>query len=248
MANAPTDIHDALLSGLRRAGKDFLSLSEVRSRLPMDALSALDLSRGSPTGEVADAVSSHLGPDLVLHRKGRSGYIGRPLDVILTNILEKKPGKSLKALIAMKLPADKAAVVAVVNEGLRSGRFRCAFNVHYTPSLFPADGLSPAVSDTGPPPPEAAVEPGDEAADRQGFKAAYDAVGRGRSFVSISKLRRHLGWPRDRFDALLSRLSRDLVIQLQGGDPSAMDEAEIRDSFIDDRGRLRIAVTWRKPS
>ncbi len=248
MTNAPTDIHDALLTALQRAGKDFLSLSEARSRLSIDVLSALNLSRSSSTGEVADALSPHLGPDLILHRKGRAGYIGRSLDVILTNILEKKPGKSIKALVAMKLPADKAAVVAAVNEGLQSGRFRCAFNVHYTPSLFPADVPPSAMTDAPQPSPEVPAEPLDEAADRQAFRAAYETVGRGRSFVSICRLRRHLGWPRDRFDALLSRLSRDLVIQLQGGDPSAMDEADIRDSFIDDRGRLRIAVTWRKSS
>ena len=248
MTDAPSDIRDALRTALQRAGKDFLSLTEVRTRLPMAALSALNLSRGASAGEVADAVSPHLEPDLILHHKGRSGYIGRPLNVILINILDRKPGKSIKALVALKLPADKAAVVAAVNEGLQSGRFRCAFNVHYTPSLFLADAPPPAASDAPRPPREAPVGPGDEAADRRAFRAAYEAVGRGRSFVSICRLRRHLGWPRERFDAVLSRLSRDLVVQLQGGDPSAMDEADIRDSFIDDRGRLRIAVTWRKPS
>ncbi len=248
MTDAPSDIRDALLTALQRVGKDFLSLTETRTRLSPDILSALNLSRGASTGEVADALSPHLGPDLVLHRKGRAGYVGRSLDVILTNILERKPGKSIKALVAMKLPADKAAVVAAVNEGLRSGRFRCAFNVHYTPSLFVADAPPPAEPGAPRPAREAPVGPADAAADRQAFRAAYEAVGGGRAFVSICRLRRHLGWPRNRFDAVLSRLSRDLVIQLQGGDPSAMDEADIRDSFIDDRGRLRIAVTWRKPS
>lgn len=249
MANATTDIHDALLTALQRAKKDFLSLSEARSRLSIDALSALTLSRGASTGEVADAVSPHLGPDLVLHRKGRAGYIGRPLDVILTNILDRKPGKSIKALVAMKLPADKAAVVAAVNEGLNSGRFRCAFNVHYTPALYlneESDATKATPTEYAPSP--RPMESVDGVSERLAFKSAYDEVGKGRTFVPIYKIRRRLGWPRDRFDALLSRLSRDLVIQLQGGDPSAMEEAEIRDSFIDDRGRLRIAVTWRKSS
>jgi hypothetical protein len=36
------------------------------------------------------------------------------------------------------------------------------------------------------------------------------------------------------------------MIQLHGGDPSTMTETEIEDSYLDEKGRLRITITWRE--
>lgn len=75
------------------------------------------------------------------------------------------------------------------------------------------------------------------------FKAAYDSYGH--SYVLIHELRKRLGWDKSEFDTVLNELRHSLKIQLQGGDPSIMTEQEIRDSFTDEKNRLRICLTWR---
>ena len=67
--------------------------------------------------------------------------------------------------------------------------------------------------------------------DPHALRAAYEQVGQSRPFVRIHRLRAHLQWPRDRFDRLLRQRRADYVIELHGGDPSQLSEAEVRDSF-----------------
>ena len=50
--------------------------------------------------------------------------------------------------------------------------------------------------------------------------------------MDIYRIRRHLGWPRERFDAVLCELKRDYAVQLHGGDPSNMTEQELRDALV----------------
>lgn len=247
-------LNNALVAMLNRAKKDFLSLTDILAQLPADVMADLGLSRQSSTNAVATALSSRLEPGLTLHRKGQGRYIGRPLIDILTGILKRKPGKSPKQIIAMKLPVNKETVLAALNEAMKTGTVQCSFNAYYTPALCLAKTLPAAsltadrASDSGLEPAFPLIAPQDDAADRRAFKAAYDTVGKGRSYVPIYRLRRHLGWPRERFDQVIARLSQDLIVQLQGGDPSSMTQKDIEDSYLDDQGRLRISVTWRELS
>jgi len=66
--------------------------------------------------------------------------------------------------------------------------------------------------------------------------------------VQIYQLREKLQWSREHFDNLLNTLRRKHRIQLQGGDPSQLTESQIRDSFVDEKGRLRLTISWRDQS
>lgn len=81
--------------------------------------------------------------------------------------------------------------------------------------------------------------------DRNTFHHAYQTVGKGRAFVRIHRLRASLGWGRERFDTMLRTLAAEGVVELHGGDPSQMTEAEVAESYWDTSGQVYLTVSWR---
>ena len=81
--------------------------------------------------------------------------------------------------------------------------------------------------------------------ERDTFHRAYLAVGHGRDFVRIHRLRASLAWPRNRFDAVLQQLAAAYVIELHGGDPSSMTATEIEDSYQEPGGMMYLCMSWR---
>jgi len=79
----------------------------------------------------------------------------------------------------------------------------------------------------------------------EAFYQAYLAVGRGRNFVRIHRLRRSLAWSRARFDTVVRQLAAASVIELHEGDPSRMTAAEIADSYQEPGGMLSLCMSWR---
>lgn len=77
------------------------------------------------------------------------------------------------------------------------------------------------------------------------FHQAYLAVGHGRDFVRIHRLRAYLTWPRARFDTVLRQLAAAYVIELHGGDPSSMTATEIEDSYQEPGGMMYLCTSWR---
>ncbi len=84
-----------------------------------------------------------------------------------------------------------------------------------------------------------------ERTDEELFYEAYLAIGKGRDFVRIHRIRERLGWGEERFDGVLIDLARKFEIELHGGDPSSMTKEEIRGSYVDGTGWLYIAVSRR---
>jgi hypothetical protein len=80
--------------------------------------------------------------------------------------------------------------------------------------------------------------------DTERFTRAYHDHGRG--YVPIHWLRDRLNISTDRFNTILDQLSASGQIILQGGDPSSMTDQQIKDSYQDETGNLRLAVTWSK--
>lgn len=81
--------------------------------------------------------------------------------------------------------------------------------------------------------------------DRKLFREAYEYLKKENAgYIRIHAIRQYLNWTRHHFDAVLSGLAKDCVVALQGGDPSTMNEDEIRDSYEDEKGRLRITLLW----
>jgi hypothetical protein len=81
--------------------------------------------------------------------------------------------------------------------------------------------------------------------ERDAFYQAYLAVGQGRNFVRIHRLRSSLAWSRDRFDTVLRQLAAVYVIELHEGDPSRMTAAEIEDSSQEPGGMMSLCMSWR---
>jgi hypothetical protein len=72
--------------------------------------------------------------------------------------------------------------------------------------------------------------------DVNAFHDAYLTLGEGREFVRIHRLRETLGWPPERFDAVLERLRETHRIELHGGDPGKLSADEIDTSYRDTVG------------
>ncbi len=89
-------------------------------------------------------------------------------------------------------------------------------------------------------------EPEVTQSDRRAFRAEYDRIGKGRGFVRIHRIRDFLNWPDAKFDRVLTGLMADGTVEIHQGDPSAMTEKEIRDSYTDETGTLYITLTFWK--
>ncbi|MDQ7783096.1 MAG: hypothetical protein RDU20_09465 [Desulfomonilaceae bacterium] len=91
-------------------------------------------------------------------------------------------------------------------------------------------------------------EPNTGASDHERLRDAYDGFAEERlsGHVPIYKVRRALGWPRDRFDRAVRDLNERPVpeIELHAGDPQNYREDEIADSF-ERRSVLYLLMRWR---
>src|SRR5262249_3500594 len=147
--------------------------------------------------------------------------------------VHKSPGSPPNHL-GLGLPLSKRNYITALNNLLGAGTVVCTFKDNHMPMLHisshaPAQGTSQASTED----------------DRLAFHTAYNAVGHGRSFVRIHRLRDALSWPHERFDGVLRVLLADYTVELHGGDPSVMTEEELRHSFTDTDGTLYIALSWR---
>jgi hypothetical protein len=81
--------------------------------------------------------------------------------------------------------------------------------------------------------------------DIQALHDAYQAVGEGRGFVRIHKVRETLDWPKERFNDTLLQLQAGYTIELHGGDPSNLTKEEIENSYRDHEGQQFLTMSWR---
>lgn len=82
--------------------------------------------------------------------------------------------------------------------------------------------------------------------DIQAFHSAYLAIGDGREFIRIHKIRETLAWPQERFNTVLEQLSTAYKIELQGGDPSKLTAEELESSYRDKDDQQFITISWRE--
>ena len=171
----------------------------------------------------------------IVYHGPTSVYIGQkrsPADLILQSA-QQHPGISPKQL-GLSLPLAQRHYLTALNDLLGTGTVVCTFKDNHMPMLHlsshaPAQGTVQASA-------------GD---DRLAFHSAYNAVGHGRSFVRIHRLRDALPWPRERFERVLRALLADYTVELHGGDPAVMTEEELRHSCTDADGTLYMALSWR---
>jgi len=80
---------------------------------------------------------------------------------------------------------------------------------------------------------------------RRHFHAAYTSLRSGRDEVEIHRLRYLLGWPCDRFDAMVEQLRAESQVTLHVGDASGLSEVEQQHSYeVNDQ--LYLYLSWQK--
>ncbi len=262
------DIEQLIVGKLKREDKDFLTAKQLLDTLPEGAKKAMGVPSKITSSELQKKLQPFLGEDLHFFRGARNslytGFKISPEELVLRKI-RRSHSVSLGKL-PQGFALSKKSCIAAVNALLRSRVVECTFGENGTPWLRIAGddpavepaarakkgpvasaGASPALESRTSSPSMTSGSPGapPSAAERSDFHAAYDIVGKGRSFVRIHRIREHLGWPRERFDRVLAGLMADFSVELHGGDPSSMSEEELRGSFEDQKGMLYIAMTWR---
>ncbi len=80
-------------------------------------------------------------------------------------------------------------------------------------------------------------------AQRRQFQAAYQSLNKGHDWVAIHQLRQLLPWPRERFDAVVEALRADHQVELEGAEPSEMNDQAVQDSYHV-HGQLYSRLRW----
>ena len=80
---------------------------------------------------------------------------------------------------------------------------------------------------------------------RRRFHAAYTSLRSGRDEVEIHRLRHLLGWPCDRFDAMVEQLRAESQVILHRGDASDLSDEAQRQSY-NVNGQLYLFLSWQK--
>lgn len=229
------DLEHAILQLLQQRGKDYLTVRQLSASLPARVRQQLGLTQRQTTTELLKQLAPSLGERLQVYRRAPSVYIGHkrsPAELLLRKV-QQSPGISPKRL-GVGLPLAKKNYIATLNALLASGALVCTFKDNHMPVLHIAQPSSATESA------QASVD-----SERAAMQAAYQAVGQGRSFVRIHRLRDALPWPRERFDRVLQALVAEYTVELHGGDPSVLTAEEIRQSFTAVDGTLYIALSWR---
>jgi hypothetical protein len=220
---------------LHKRGKDYLPVRQISASLSRRVRQQLSLTTRHSTVDMLKKLTPWLGESLQVYHGPASVYIGQkrsPTELILQSV-QQHPGISPKQL-GLGLPLSQRRYIAALNDLLGAGTVVCTFKDNHMPMLH----LSSHASAQG------TVQASAED-DLLAFYTAYHAVGYGRSFVRIHRLRDALPWPCKRFERVLRALLADYTVELHGGDPSVMTEEERRHSFTDADGTLYIALSWR---
>ena len=78
---------------------------------------------------------------------------------------------------------------------------------------------------------------------RERFHNAYTSLRKRKGRVAIHRLRSLLGWPSDRFDAILEHLRADSEVVLHRGDSNRLSDEERRLSY-EVNGQLYLTLSW----
>lgn len=257
MLEQKAEITQALQAILKKSGKDFLSLSIVKTKMGSGMRRALEIKSNHSSASVRKILEAYLGETLEILKGGRSVYLAirrAPVDWVLMGLSTHAP-KGVGALGKLLPIFSKTRLIGVLNELLRDRRVVASLNEKGEARLTISSNAmevppAPPESDNGCEPinagrPETAIiDSLDEKARRKAFYLAFRELDRGRIFVRICDLRRHLGWKREDFDSLLRHLRDEEIIQLHSGDVTMMTSQEVDEGFIDENGFRMGTVTW----
>ena len=209
---------------------DFLTMSQLNIALPTALRKRLELTKNSKGEQIERAVSPHLGEKLMFRRVNKSVFLTSKLsgDNLLFEIVKKNDWKIPKIV-----PFKASDIPAILSQLLEKDALRIRkINKDYKPLLFaPGDGTSQLPK---------------QLISEEKFKEAYSELERGKFYVRICDLRRHLGWAAQEFNTMLTGLRDAGKIQLRTGDTDFFTEEDVRDSFFDENGFRKLTITWRQ--
>lgn len=234
--NIIPDIEKQISDLLNKEKKDYLTATQIRNGLPASALKHFRLTKKSGTADVLKKLRPYFGNSLQEYQGPKYKYVGykMPLEKIILKKIRENPGMSSFKL-KNSVPVINRIFVEHLHNLIKAGTIVLTLREKdHVPLL--------KVTDEDKKTSEIIEETLD---DQAAFKAAYDFVSKGRRLVYIHQVRKQLNWPHYHFDRVLADLRKECVIELHGGDPSVMDEKEIQDSFMDEKGMLYISVSWR---
>jgi hypothetical protein len=149
---------------------------------------------------------------------------------VILRALSPNGGETVKQLRApLKDDERQNGLNQLVDDGL----VKIKLNKGLLPCVFRANGEGVV---TQPP-----VGPITEEA----FRAAFQELERGKSYVRICDMRRRLNWTEQEFDTKLKKLRDEGKIQLQVGDIDFFNEQDLRESFVDENGFRMLKIVWR---
>ena len=221
-----------LVEILKKKKTDFMSLSNLNKALHAALKKQLGLTSGSSGAQIAKSLSPYVGEALMI----RQNYLAlkQTDELLLRGIVQKNNGKIPRM---DRIPFKKDEFLAVLNRLIEQGAIRVTINSDYKPIFAP---VAPADGKVQRQPQK------DGSISGEKFKEAYFELERGKFYVRICDLRRHLGWAVQEFDAMLTGLRDKGKIQLQGGDTDFFTEEDIRESFIDENGFRKLTMMWRR--
>ena len=227
-------VTEELMEVLKKKKADFLSLSQLNKALPVALRKQLGLASGSKWPQIEKTLLPHLGEAFMLKR-GSKAYLAlkQSSEVLLFRIVQKNNWKIPRSDI---IPFKRDEVSAILNQLLEKDVLRVKkINKDYKILFFaPADGAFSLQARKS------------AHVSEEKFKEAYFELERGKFYVRICDLRRHLGWPAQEFGNALTGLRDEGKIQLQGGDTDYFTDEDIRESFIDENGFRKLTMMWRQ--
>ena len=243
------EIQQIIQELLLKSDRDFLEIMRIIRCFREEDLQKLQIHPGKDSQKgMVEKLRHCFGNSLQSYKDHRNRkFIGFNLsdEELIQNQVRKRPQISSKKLRIL-LPMTNARFIAALNSLLGSGKLACTslYHTHIASGLV-CNSVSPDTTqfvkqETG------SKLPAGFGEKREIFRDAYQVVGKNRNYVLIHQLRDYLKWPSNFFDDVLTELSLNEEILLQGGDPSDLTKEEIAKSFMDELGYLRIAVTWRK--
>jgi hypothetical protein len=223
------NVAEGLSDILRKKKTDFISLGNLNKALNAALKKRLGLTSGSSGAQIEKSISPHLGEALVIRQK----YLAfkQSDESLLCRVLQKNSGKFPRM---DRVPFKKNEFLAILNRLIEQGAVRVKINSDCKPVFTPVDG------------PLQRQERKDANISGEKLKAAYFALERGKFYVRICDLRRHLGWTAREFNSVLTELRDGGKVQLQGGDADFYSDDDIRESFVDENGFRKLTMMWRK--
>jgi len=219
-------VNEELAEVLKNNKVGYLTLSQLKGELPASLRNRLKVTKSTTGAQIGKALQDHMGGALM--QKGKYIALKQTDESLLLCVMRKN---NWKFPAMNNVPFKKDEFFNVLNQLLEKDAIRVKkVNKERKIILFaPVGEPSPQPSSPNP---------------EKEFKAAYEALERGKGYVRIYEIRRHLRWSVQDFDRMLIRFRDAGKIQLLSSATDTFTKEDISDSFIDDRGLNKYLIMW----